>query len=147
MLIQQITEEMKQAMKSGDKLKLAAIRMLRAAIKDREIEVGHALADDEVIAVVSKLIKQRRDAAAQYAEAGRDDLRDKELAEVAVFEVYLPEQLSEAELAGLVAAAVSESGAEGMRDMGKVMAVLRPKVQGRADMGLISAMVKDALQG
>jgi hypothetical protein len=147
MLMQQITEEMKQAMKSGDKQKLAAIRMLRAAVKDAEIEVGHALTDDEVVTVVSKLIKQRRDAASQYAEAGRDDLRDKELAEVAVLEVYLPEQLSEEELAGLVAAAVAESGASSMRDMGNVMGVLRPKVQGRADMGQVSAMVKAALQG
>lgn len=147
MLMQQITEEMKQAMKSGDKLKLAAIRMLRAAVKDREIEVGHALDDDEVIAVVGKLIKQRRDAASQYGEAGREDLQEKELAEAAVFEVYLPEQLSEAEVAELVAAAIAESGAEGMRDMGKVMGVLRPKVQGCADMGQVSAMVKGALQG
>jgi len=147
MLIQQITDEMKQAMKAGDKLKLGAIRMLRAALKDKEIELGHALSDEDVIAVVGRMIKQRKDAATQYAEAGRDDLAAKELDESRVYEAYMPEQLSADEVAAIVQDAVVSSGADGMRDMGKVMGVIRPKLQGKADMGMVSALVKQQLQG
>jgi uncharacterized protein len=147
MLMQQITDEMKQAMKAGDKLKLGAIRMLRAALKDKEIELGNALSEEDVIAVVGRMIKQRKDSANQYAEAGRDDLAAKELEETHVFEAYMPAQLSEDEVTAIVAEAVTSSGAEGMRDMGKVMGVIRPKLQGKADMGMVSALVKQQLQG
>jgi len=147
MLMQQITDEMKLAMKAGDKLKLGAIRMLRAALKDKEIELGNALGEDDVIAVVGRMIKQRKDSANQYNEAGRDDLAAKELEEIHVFEAYMPAQLSEEEVAAVVSEAISSSGAEGMRDMGKVMGVIRPKLQGKADMGMVSALVKQQLQG
>jgi len=147
MLMQQITDEMKQAMKAGDRLKLGAIRMLRAALKDKEIELGHALSQEDVIAVVGRMIKQRKDAATQYAEAGRDDLAAKELDESRVYEAYMPEQLSEDEVVTIVQDAVAGSGATGMRDMGKVMGIIRPKLQGKADMGMVSALVKQQLQG
>jgi len=147
MLMQQITDDMKQAMKDGDKLRLGAIRMFRAAIKDKEIELGRALEEEDLIAVAAKMIKQRKDAASQYGEAGRDDLAEKELSEAKVFEVYMPEQLSEAEVAEAVKQVIAESGAEGMKDMGKVMGMVRPKLQGKADMGLVSALVKQLLQG
>ncbi len=147
MLLQQITNDMKQAMKDGDKLRLGAIRMFRAALKDKEIELGRPLEEEDVVAVAAKMIKQRRDAAGQYAEAGRDDLAAKELEETKVFEAYMPEQLSEEEVVQVITQAISESGAEGMRDMGKVMAIIRPKLQGRADMGLVSSLVKQQLQG
>jgi len=147
MLLQQITDDMKQAMKDGAKLKLGAIRMFRAALKDKEIELGHALSEEDVIAVAAKMVKQRKDAANQYAEAGRDDLASKELEEIGFFEVYMPEQLSEEEVSQIVSQAVSDSGAEGMRDMGKVMGIIRPKLQGKSDMGMVSALVKQQLQG
>jgi uncharacterized protein YqeY len=147
MLVQQITDEMKQAMKAGDKLKLSAIRMLRAALKEKEIELGSALSEEDVIAVVGRMIKQRKDAANQYSEASRDDLAAKELEENRVYEAYMPEQLSEEEVRVIVLEAVAGSGAEGMRDMGKVMGVIRPKLQGKADMGMVSTLVKQQLQG
>ncbi len=147
MLMQQITDDMKQAMKDGDKVKLGAIRMLRAALKDREIELMHPLIEEDVVAVAGKLIKQRKDAANQYSEAGREELAAKELEEIKVFEVYMPEQLSEAEVADAVNRAISESGAESMKDMGKVMGIIRPKLQGKADMGLVSSLIKQQLQG
>jgi len=146
MLIQQITDEMKQAMKAGDKLKLGAIRMLRAALKDKEIELGKTLDEEDVIAVVGRMIKQRKDAANQYSDAGRDDLAAKELDESRFYEAYMPEQLSEAEVAETVRNAIASSGAESMRDMGKVMGVIRPELQGKADMGMVSALVKQLLQ-
>lgn len=147
MLQQQITDDMKQAMKDGDKLKLGAIRMLRAAMKDKEIELIRPLTEEDVIAVVSRLIKQRKDAASQYGDAGRSDLADKELAEAAVFEAYLPEQMSEAEVEAAVKQAIAGSDAAGMKDMGKVMGIIRPQLQGKADMGVVSALVKKLLQG
>jgi uncharacterized protein YqeY len=147
MLTEQITDEMKQAMKAGDKLKLGAIRMLRAALKEKEIELGNALSEEDVITVVGRMIKQRKDAANQYGEAGRDDLAAKELEENRVYEAYMPAQLSEEEVTVIVCDAVASSGAEGMRDMGKVMGVIRPKLQGKADMGMVSALVKQRLQG
>lgn len=145
-MLNQITNDMKQAMKSGDKLALGVIRMLRAAIKDQEIAVGHALEPDEVLAMVSRLIKQRKDAAAQYLDAGREELAEKEQAEIEVLQGYLPAQLSEEEVAQVVAQAVSSSGASSMKDMGQVMAVVKPELQGKADMSLVSKLVKQALQ-
>ncbi|MDX8407643.1 MAG: GatB/YqeY domain-containing protein [Mariprofundaceae bacterium] len=144
-MLKQLLEDMKTAMKAGDKSRLSAIRMLRAAVKDREIELGHALDDGEAIAVFSRLVKQRRDAATQYADAGRDDLAASELAEVEIIQAYLPEQLSEDELVALVDAAIAETGAGSMRDMGKVMAIVKAKAEGRADMGKLSGLVKSRL--
>jgi len=147
MLEQQITDDMKQAMRDGDKLKLGAIRMFRAALKDKQIELGKPLTEEDVIAMAAKMIKQRKDAANQYHEAGREDLAAKELDEIKVFEVYMPEQLSEDEVAKAVSQAISDSGAASMKDMGKVMGIIRPKLQGKADMGMVSAMIKQLLQG
>jgi len=145
MLIQQITDAMKQAMRDKNKEKLSVIRMLRAALKDKEIELGKDLVEADVVAVAGKLIKQRKDAAKQYADADRQDLADKELSEIEHLVVYLPEQMPEAEIAEAVQKAVAASGAESMKDMGKVMGVLRPQIDGRADMGVASALVKEAL--
>jgi len=147
MLMQQITDAMKQAMRDKNKEKLSVIRMLRAALKDKEIELGKELAEPDVVTVAGKLIKQRKDAAKQYTDADRQDLADKELAEIEYLTVYLPEQMSEADLADAVQKAVAKSGAESMQDMGKVMGILRPQIDGRADMGMASALVKSALQG
>ncbi len=144
-LVDRIVEDMKAAMKAGDRLRLSAIRMLRAAIKDKEIELGHSLSDDEVFALIAKLVKQRKDAASQYAEAGRNELEAKELDEAKIYQAYLPAQLSDDEVAALVAEAIEQTGAAGIRDMGKVMGALKPKVQGRADMGKLSGMVKAQL--
>ena len=144
-LIDRIVEDMKAAMKAGDKLRLGAIRMLRAAIKDKEIELGHSLSDDEVFALIAKLVKQRKDAASQYAEAGRNELEAKELDEAKIYQAYLPAQLSDDEVAVLVAEAIEQTKAVGIRDMGKVMGALKSKVQGRADMGKLSGMVKAQL--
>ena len=141
----QLNEDMKTAMKAKDKLRLSAIRMLRAAIKDREIELGHELDETECIAVFSRLLKQRKDAASQYADAGRDDLQDKELAEAEIIQSYLPQPLGDEELAALVAQTIAETGAAGMRDMGKVMAAIKQKAAGRADMGKLSGLVKASL--
>jgi len=144
-MLQRLVEDMKQAMKAGDKVRLSTIRMLRAAIKDREIELGHPLNEEEAVAVFNRLVKQRREAAKQYAEAGRDDLAEAELAELAVIEGYLPEQLSDAELEALVDSVIAETGAASMRDMGRVMAALKARAAGRADMGKLSGMVKSRL--
>lgn len=144
-MLNQLLEDMKTAMKSGDKTRLSTIRMLRAAVKDKEIELGHELDDGEAIAVFSRLVKQRRDAAQQYTDANREDLAQAELAEVEVIQAYLPEQLSDEELAAIVDAAVKGTGAESMRDMGKVMAIVKSKAEGRADMGKLSALVKARL--
>ncbi|WP_038246939.1 GatB/YqeY domain-containing protein [Ghiorsea bivora] len=146
MLIQQITDDMKTAMKAKDKVALGVIRMLRAAIKDKEIELGITLENTETLAVIGKLIKQRKDSASQYREADRPELAEKEEAEIKVLEVYLPEQMNDAEIKQLVADAVAEAGATSMKDMGKVMGIVRPKAQGKADMSKVSAEVKAALQ-
>ncbi len=146
MLMQQITDAMKQAMRDKNKEKLSVIRMLRAALKDKEIELGKDLLEADVVAVAGKLIKQRKDAAKQFSEADRQDLADKELAEIEHLLIYLPEQMSESEVAEAVQQAVVASGAASMQDMGKVMGILRPQIDGRADMGLASALVKKALQ-
>jgi len=146
-MLQQITDDMKQAMRDKNKVKLGVIRMLRAALKDHEIKIGKDLTPEDVIAVVGKAIKQRKDAVIQYTEAKRDDLAAQEQAEIEYLQVYLPEQLSDEEVAQAVQDAISESGATSMRDMGQVMAILRPNIDGRADMGMASARVKEALQG
>lgn len=145
MLIQHITEDMKTAMKAGEKERLSAIRMLRTAIKDKQIELGREPAEDEVMALIAKLVKQRNDAAQQYAKAGRDDLETKERREAELYKAYLPEPLSEEEVTKIIQEAMDETGAASIKDMGRVMAAIRPKVQGRADMGKLSATVKARL--
>ncbi|HXH64849.1 MAG TPA: GatB/YqeY domain-containing protein [Mariprofundaceae bacterium] len=147
MLTQRITDDMKQAMKAGEKARLSAIRMLRSAIKDHEIELGRPLVDEDVLQLVSRLIKQRKESALQYGEAGRADLQQQELAEVGVLSAYLPAQLSGAEIDHLIDEGIGETGACGIRDMGKVMAWVRPRILGRGDMGEVSARVKERLQG
>jgi len=146
MLTQRITDDMKTAMKTKDKLALGAIRMLRAAIKDKEIELGKTPEETDVIAIISKLIKQRKDSATQYIDADRPELAEKENAEIKVLEIYMPEQMSDDEITQLVAKAVVEVNATSMKDMGKVMGIVRPKAAGNADMGKVSAAVKAALQ-
>ncbi|NEX21651.1 GatB/YqeY domain-containing protein [Thiorhodococcus mannitoliphagus] len=147
MLKQQIQTDMKAAMKAGEKDKLGVIRLIMAAIKQREVDERIELDDAQVLAVLDKMVKQRRDSITQYDDAGRTDLADVERFEVGVIQGYLPEALSEAEISALIEAAVAETGASAVRDMGKVMGVLRPKVQGRADMGAVSALVKQRLGG
>ena len=146
MLTQQIIDDMKVAMKAKDKLALGVIRMLRAAIKDKEIALGKALEDNDVLAVIAKLIKQRKDSATQYTDANRPELAATENAEIKVLEVYMPEQMNDDEIQALVAAAVAAAGATSMKDMGGVMGIVRGKAAGKADMGKVSAAVKTALQ-
>ncbi|MBN2885548.1 MAG: GatB/YqeY domain-containing protein [Chromatiaceae bacterium] len=145
MLKQRIQDDMKSAMKAGDKPRLGVIRLMLAAIKQREVDERIELDEAQVLAVLDKMVKQRRDSIAQYRDAGREDLADTEAFELGVIQDYLPEALSDAEIAELIEQAVSESGASAMGDMGKVMAVLRPRIQGRADMGAVSARVKQRL--
>jgi len=145
MLIQRITADMKTAMKAGDKEKLSAIRMLRSAIKDKQIELGHEPSEEELLALIARLVKQSNDAAHQYASGGRSDLEAKEQREAGFYQAYLPEPLNEEEVGRMIQEAIDETGAAGIKDMGRVMAAIRPKAQGRADMGKLSAMVKTQL--
>lgn len=140
-----INEDMKAALRAKEASRLSAIRLLLAAVKQREIDERVDLDDAAVIAVVEKLIKQRKDAAAQYIAAARQDLADKEQFEVEVLSAYMPQPLSSEEIADLVRSALAETGAESAKDMGKVMACLKPKLAGRADMTAVSAQVKAAL--
>lgn len=142
-----ITEDMKNAMRSGDKDRLGLIRMLQAGIKQREVDERIQLDDAQVLAVIDKMIKQRKDSVTQFEAGGRADLVAKESAEIAWLAEYLPAQLSEAELDGLVRSAIAELGAASLKDMGKVMALVKPKAQGRCDMGALSARIKAALGG
>ena len=132
-------------MKGGDKARLGIIRLMLAAIKQREVDERIELDDAQVLAVLDKMVKQRRDSLQQYTDAGRSDLAEQEAAEIAVIQEFLPEELSEAEIAGIIEAAIAETGAESMRDMGKVMAIVKPKVQGRTDVGMVSGLVKQKL--
>ncbi len=141
----QISEDMKAAMRAKESERLATHRLLLAAIKQREVDERVTLDDAGVTAVVDKMIKQRKDSISQFEAAGRTDLVEKEQAEVAVLSAYLPAQLSDAEVAAEVQAAVAQTGAAGPQDMGKVMGVLKGKLAGRADMTAVSALVKAAL--
>ena len=143
----QITDDMKAAMRAKGQVRLGAIRMLQAAIQRREVDERIELDDSQVMAVIEKMIKQGRDAIKQYEDGGRPELAEKEKNEIAIWEVYLPEQLGEEEITALIADAVSETGADGMKDMGKVIGFLKPKLAGRADMGKVSGQVKAALSG
>ena len=143
----QVNEDMKAALRGGEKLRLGTIRMLMAAVQQREIDDRRAMTDSDVLQIVEKLIKQRREAAAQFGSAGRSDLETKELEEARILAAYLPAQLNEAEIGALLEEAIQSTGAAGMKDMGKVMNALRPKVQGRADMSQIGNLVKARLAG
>jgi uncharacterized protein YqeY len=142
-----ITEDMKTAMRSGEKDRLGLIRMLMAGIKQREVDERIELDDAQVLSVIDKMIKQRKDSVEQFRAGGREDLVAKESAEITWLTGYLPAQLGEAELDALVRDAIAATGAASMKDMGKVMGILKPKVQGRADMGALSARIKAALAG
>lgn len=141
----QITEDMKTAMRAKDSARLAAIRLLQAAIKQREVDERIELDDTQVIEVIEKMLKQRRDSIAQYQAANRQDLVDVEEYETSVLQAYLPQPLSEAEVNALLDKVVADTGASGMKDMGKVMAAVKPLVVGRADMGKISGLIKARL--
>jgi len=140
-----ITDDMKTALKAGDKERLATIRLALAAIKQREVDERITLDDAQVLAVLEKMIKQRREAITQFHTGGRADLVAKETAEIGVLQGYLPAQMSDAELDALIAQSIAASGATSVKDMGKVMALVRPKAQGRADMGQVSARIKQKL--
>ena len=144
-LKERITEDMKTAMRSAEKERLGVIRMLQAAIKQREVDERITLDDAQVLAVLEKMLKQRRESITQYEAGGRADLAAKESAEISVLQAYMPAQLSESELDALIAAAIAQTGAASIKDMGKVMGILRPQLQGRADMGAVSARIKARL--
>ena len=146
-LREQLTEDMKSAMKARETDKLGAIRLLLSAVKQREVDERITLDDAGVIAVIEKMIKQRRDSISQFEKAARQDLADKEKFEIAVLEAYMPKQLSAAEVDAIIAEAVAQSGAKSPADMGKVMAIVKPKLAGRADMGKVSGLVKGKLTG
>lgn len=140
-----ITEDMKTAMKAKEAARLATVRLLLAAIKQKEVDDRVELDDAAVSAVIEKLVKQRKDSVSQYEAAGRQDLADVEKAEIAVLSAYLPEKMSLDEIAAAVAAAVAQTGAQSAADMGKLMAVLKPQLAGKADMAEVSKLVKQAL--
>jgi uncharacterized protein len=146
-LKQRLSDDMKAAMKGGEKDKLAVIRLVNAAIKQREVDERIQLDDANVLAVMEKMIKQRRDSVSQYEAAGREDLAAQERFEIGVIQDYMPQALSEAEIDAAIEAAIAESGAASARDMGKVVALVKPKVAGRADMGQVSARIKARLGG
>ena len=141
----QITSDMKSAMKAGDKERLKVVRLAMAAIKQVEVDQRTELDDAAVLSVIDKMVKQRRDSVDQFRQGGREDLAAIELAEIAVLETYLPEQLGDAELDALIDEAISATGAQSMRDMGKVMGIIKSKAAGRADMGAVGSRVKERL--
>lgn len=144
-LLEKLKDEMKNAMRAKDKNRLGVIRMALSAIKQAEIDHGTEANDDNIIAVLTKMVKQRKESIKMYTDGGRDELAESEKAEVATLEEFLPQALSEEEVAQLIANAISETGAASMADMGKVMAVLKPAMQGRADLGAVSGQVRAAL--
>ena len=146
-LKERIQEDMKTAMRAKDAARLSAVRLLLAAMKQKEVDERVELADADVLGVIEKMVKQRRESIAQYEKAARTDLAAQEQFEIGVLQAYLPQQLGEAELAQAVAAALAEAGAASVKDMGKVMALLKARLAGRADMGKVSALVKAKLGG
>jgi uncharacterized protein YqeY len=146
-LREQLNEDIKSAMKAREADRLAALRLMLAAVKQREVDERITLDDAGVIGVVEKMIKQRKDSIAQFEKAARQDLADKEKYEISVIEGYLPQQLSQSEIDAIVADAIASTGAKGAADMGKVMGVVKPKLAGRADMGKVSGLVKGKLAG
>ncbi len=141
----QIQQDTKDALRAGDKDRLSVLRMTLAAIKQREVDERTDMGDPEVTAIIEKMVKQRRESVTQYKAGGRQDLADKEAAEIEILKAYLPEPLSDAELKALVAELVAETGAESVKDMGRVMGLLKQRAQGRVDMGAASARVRAAL--
>jgi uncharacterized protein YqeY len=146
-LKERIQEDMKAAMRAKDTARLSAVRLLLAAMKQKEIDERIELADADVLGIIEKMVKQRRESIAQFEKAARQDLAEAEKFEIGVLSAYLPQQMAEAEVAQAIAAAVAESGASGVKDMGKVMALLKPRLAGRADMGKVSGQVKAKLGG
>ena len=146
-LKERITEDMKAAMRASEKERLSTIRMVQAAIKQREVDERVVLDDAQVIAVIEKMVKQRRESIAAFEQGGRADLAEKEKAEIALLQVYLPTQLSATEVDALIKEAIATTGATSMKDMGKVMGAVKAKAAGRADMGAVSASIKAALSG
>ena len=144
-LKEQITNDMKESMKSGAKERLGVIRLILSALKQKEVDERIVLDDGQVLVILDKMLKQRRESVAQFTQGNRKDLVDKEEAEIKIIQAYMPAQLSDAELDQMVAAAVTESGAASVKDMGKVMAILKPKVAGKADMSAVSAKIKAKL--
>ena len=142
-----ITEDMKGAMRAREAARLSAIRLLLAAMKQREVDERIELADADVLAIVEKMIKQRRESIVQYDKGGREDLAQAEKFEIGVLAAYLPQQMAEAEVVAAIEAAFAETGAKAMPDMGRVMAVLKPQLAGRADIGKVSALVRSRLAG
>jgi len=149
MLRERFTADMKEAMKAGDKARLGAIRLIQAALKDKDIEARGAgkdpLSDEEILALLQKMVKQRQESIAMYEQGGRTELADQEKAEVAVISSYLPQQMDEAETKAAIQAAIAETGAASMKDMGKVVGALRAKYAGRMDFAKASGLVKDML--
>ncbi|MGD8828674.1 MAG: GatB/YqeY domain-containing protein [Gammaproteobacteria bacterium] len=146
-LRERLLEDTKTAMRAQDKARLGVLRLISAAMKQREVDERITLDDPQVLAVLEKMVKQRRESIAQYEQGGRQDLADKEQAEIAILQDYLPEPLSEAELDALIDTVIADTGAESIRDMGKVMGAIKSRAQGRADMGLVGARVKARLGG
>jgi len=146
-LKERITEDMKSALRARETARLSAVRLLLAAIKQREVDERIVLTDADVVGVIEKMLKQRRDSIAQFEAGKRNDLADAEKFEVSVLQTYMPQALSQAEVEAAVIAAIVEAGAKGVQDMGKVMAALKPVLAGRADMGKVSALVKSKLAG
>ncbi len=140
-----ITEDMKAAMRAKDGQRLSAVRLLLAAMKQKEVDERVELADADVLSIIDKMVKQRRESIAQYEKAARADLAAQEQFEIGVLSAYLPQQMTEAEVAEAVAAAMAESGAASVKDMGKAMALLKPRLAGKADMGKVSALLKSRL--
>jgi uncharacterized protein YqeY len=146
-LKEKITEDMKAAMRAKESARLSTIRLLLAAMKQKEVDERVVLQDADVLSIIEKMLKQRRESIAQFEKAGRNDLADSEKAAIAVLTAYLPAQLGEAEVAEAIAAAIRESGAAGPKDMGKVMGLLKSRLAGRTDMGKLSGLVKARLAG
>ncbi len=141
----QLTDDMKVAMRAKDKQRLLTVRTILAAVKQQEVDTREDVGDTAILAILDKMSKQRRESIAQFSKAGRDDLVAQEELELSIIQTYLPEPLSELEIQELIQQAISATGAESMKDMGKVMAYIKPKAQGRADMGKISGLIKNAL--
>ena len=142
-----ITEDMKTAMRARETARLGTVRLLLAAMKQKEVDERVELADADILSIIEKMVKQRRESIAQFEKAGRTELAEAEKAEIVVLSGYLPQQMTEAEVAAAVAAAIQESGAAGPKDMGKVMGLLKSRLAGRTDMGRLSGLVKAKLQG
>ena len=146
-LKERITDDMKAAMRSGEKQRLGLIRMITSGIKQREVDERITLDDTQVLSVLEKMIKQRKESLVQFQAGNRQDLVDKEAAEITLLQGYLPSQLSDAEIDGLIQDAIAATGAASIKDMGKVMAIIKGKAQGRADLGVVGAKIKARLSG